>query len=170
MNIDKLYREKLKAVYKFFYFKSFNQTIAEDLTSQTFLIMVEKMYDNDLVISDHTKFLYGIMRNMWLRYLQEKYQQQEQFIEDIEDFESYVAEELSREVQTSDEERVKRYVDQLPSSQQRVMTLRLVQKRSLDEICRLLGKDMNYVKTTQKRAIKNLHRLISGDQPEEKMI
>lgn len=166
MDVDSLYQQHFKAVYKFFYFKSFDQTTAEDLTSQTFLILVEKMYDPDIAITDHKKFLYGIMRKVWLRFLQAKYRNQEQLIADMEDFEAYVQTELSREAQTSDEERVKRFVDMLPASQQKVMELRLIKRHSLAEICDQLGKDMNYVKTTQKRAIKNLHRLIEGEQLE----
>jgi RNA polymerase sigma-70 factor (ECF subfamily) len=164
MSIDSLYQEHFRAVYKFFYFKSLDQTIAEDLTSQTFLVLVEKMNDTDMTINDHKKFLYGIMRNVWLRFLQAKYRSQEQLIANIEDFEAYVHTELDREAETSDEERIKRFVDMLPSSQQRVMELRLLERHSLSEICHLLNRDMNYVKTTQKRAIKNLKKLLEGEQ------
>lgn len=125
------------------------------------------MYDTDMKISDHKKFLYGIMRNVWLRHLQEKYRRQEQFIADIDDFEAYVSDELNREAATSDEERVKRYVEQLPGSQKQVMELRLVKRHTLSEICELLSKDMNYVKTTQKRAIKNLQKLLAGERAVE---
>lgn len=169
MGIDDIYQKHFRSVYKFFYFKSFDQNIAEDLTSQTFLIMVEKMYDPDHTITNHKKFLYGIMRNVWLRNLQDKYRRQEQFVADIEDFECYVIDELNHEAKTSDEERVKHYIDQLPSSQKRVMELRLLQRHSLSEICTILGKNMNYVKTTQKRAIKNLQILLAGDTPSEEL-
>lgn len=166
MRIDTLYKQHFSAVYKFFYFKSFDQTTAEDLTSQTFLILVQKMYDPDMTITDHKKFLYGIMRKVWLRYLQAKYRNQEQLIGDIEDFEAYVEAELTREAETTDEERIKRFVDKLPSSQRKVMELRLLERQNLGEICSQLGKDMNYVKTTQKRAIKNLQKLIEGEHLE----
>ena len=166
MNIDKLYQAHFVTVYKFFYFKSFDQSTAEDLTSQTFLIMVEKMSDPDMQISDHKKFLYGIMRKVWLRYLQDKYRRKEKLIADIEDFESYVQTELSREAETSDEERIRRFINKLPASQKRIMELRLLGHLSLDEICTSTGKDMNYVKTTQKRAIKNLQRLVAGERLE----
>jgi DNA-directed RNA polymerase specialized sigma24 family protein len=42
--------------------------------------------------------------------------------------------------------------------------MRLIEKMSLDEICEKLGKNMNYVKTTQKRGIRNLKFLISAAQ------
>ena len=161
MSIDEIYKEHFSKVYKFFYFKSYNQTIAEDLTSQTFLIMVEKMYDDDVIISDHQKFLYGIMRNVWLRYLQDKYRMQEKLVADMKDFEMYVETELNREAKSSDEERIKKFILKLPSSQQRVMSLRLIEHYELQEICKALEKDMNYVKTTQKRAIKNLRNMIA---------
>lgn len=163
-NIEDLYQNHLDTVYKFFYFKSFNQTIAEDLTSQTFLIVLEKFNQPDLIITQPKKFLYGVMRRVWLRFLQEKYRRQEQTLSDIADFETYVHHELERESRTSDEERVKRYIKKLPAAQARVMQLRLIEHRELKEICRLIDKDMNYVKTTQRRGIRNLKQLLANEQ------
>lgn len=166
MSIHSLYEKHFDAVYKFFYYKSFHVSTAEDLTSQTFLILLEKMHDDSVEINDPKKFLYGIMRNVWLRHLQAKYRNAEEFIENIQDFEHYVYEELAREYDRSDDERVKHYINKLPESQRRVLEMRLLQQLTLDEICQSLNKDMNYVKTTQRRGIHNIKRLLNLEQSE----
>jgi RNA polymerase sigma factor (sigma-70 family) len=160
MKIEEIYKLHFDKVYGFFFYKSYNQSVAEDLTSQTFVIFLEKYYDQDMQINDPTKFLYGIMRKIWLRYLQDKYKNNEHFVKDINDFASYVAQEVEAESKKSDEERIKLFISMLPNSQKQVMKLRLLEKRTLNEICDILEKDMNYVKTTQKRGIKSLKDLV----------
>jgi DNA-directed RNA polymerase specialized sigma24 family protein len=53
----------------------------------------------------------------------------------------------------------------LPDKQRAILMLRLVEKRSLSEICELTGKDMNYVRTTQKRGIARLRELVAQAEP-----
>jgi RNA polymerase sigma factor (sigma-70 family) len=52
----------------------------------------------------------------------------------------------------------------LPEKQRIVISLRLIEKLSLKEIAQELGKNMNYVKTTQKRAIKNLKEIFANNR------
>ena len=167
MSIHSLYETHFDAVYKFFYFKSFDQLTSEDLTSQTFLIMLEKMHSEETQIKDQKKFLYGIMRNVWLRHLQEKYRRAEEFIESINDFEQYVYDELAKESSTSDEARVQRYIEKLPDSQRHVLEMRLLRHLTLSEICEELHRDMNYVKTTQRRGIQTIKRMLHLEQDAE---
>jgi len=113
-------------------------------------------------INKPEKFLYGVMRKVWLRHLQQKYRQAEEFVENMDDFQAHVLDEVDIELRKTDEQRVEKFVNMLPSSQKRIMSLRLVERRSLSQICEALNKDMNYVKTTQKRGIKKLRQLIEN--------
>jgi RNA polymerase sigma-70 factor, ECF subfamily len=160
MKVQKIYQEHFDKIYAFFYYKTYDTKSSEDLTSQTFLIYLEKVYDKDVQITDDKKFLYGIMRKVWLRFLQDKYKKNEQFIEDMDNFASYVDNETEKEGRKNDRERVSAFIDMLPRKQKEIMSLRLLERCSLAEIAHILGKDMNYVKTTQKRGIKSLKSLI----------
>jgi DNA-directed RNA polymerase specialized sigma24 family protein len=53
---------------------------------------------------------------------------------------------------------------QLPEKQRLVLKMRLIDKCSLHDICANLNKDMNYVKTTQKRGLHNLKLLFAAGQ------
>jgi RNA polymerase sigma-70 factor, ECF subfamily len=158
MSIGTLYNQQFDKIYGFFYWKTFSKQNAEDLTSETFLIFAEKYAESPEDILDKEKFLFGIMRNVWLRHLQNKYKLNEVL---TEDFDSFVSETVELEVDSTDEQRVMKFVERLPTKQAKVMRLRLINRLPLSEICTVLNKDMNYVKTTQRRGIANLKKLIS---------
>jgi RNA polymerase sigma factor (sigma-70 family) len=83
-------------------------------------------------------------------------------IDSMEDFEPGYIDEFTEEIEEKEtaEEKISKYIEQLPSKQKEIITLRLIDKLDLKAICEKLNKDMNYVKTTQKRAIRSLKQLI----------
>jgi RNA polymerase sigma-70 factor (ECF subfamily) len=169
MKIEELYDEHVDKVYRFFYIKSFDKSIAEDLTSQTFMTLCEQMQDPVRAIQDHKKFLYGIMRNHWLMYLRQKYRRGETTIENIEDFADYVEEEISDYSGLTARQRAEVYINQLPEKQRDIVARRLLEERSIKDIAADIGKDSNYVKTTYKRGLKRLRQLIDESAAEHAM-
>lgn len=168
MKIEQVYDEYVEKVYKFFYINTFNKEISEDLTSQTFLNFLEKASQPDLEILDAKKYLYGVMRKTWLTHLREKYRKVEIAIEDIDDFSEYVSSEVDSFETQETAQRAKKYIDMLPAKQRQILTMRLIEKHSLAEIAQTLNKNMNYVKTTQKRGIKTLKRMLAN--PEQTLL
>lgn len=158
--IEKIYNAHFEKLYRFFYYKTLDKTVAEDLTSQTFLSMIE-MVRKGSDIENPVKFLYGIAKNTFGTYLRNKYKIHE--INNIDwDLieETYVEKTLDGIEKTKDVRTIaKKYIKMLPSSQKIVMELRFVKGLTLSEIAKKLGKDMNYVKTTQKRGIKSLKKI-----------
>lgn len=169
MEIEDVYDAHVDKVFKFFYIKCLNRAVAEDLTSQTFMALCEKMQDPDQVIQDHKKFLYGIMRNIWLMYLRQKYQRQEMALEGIDEFEDYVDEQLEDYGGLSVKRRAEFFINRLPDKQREVVTRRLLHEQSTKDIATDLGMDRNYVKTTYKRGLKRLKQLITDTAAAETM-
>lgn len=161
MDIAQVYDEYADKVYNFFYIKSFDRTTAEDLTSQTFMAVLQKMQDPDYVIQDGKKFVYGVMRNVWLMYLRQKYQRNEAFVENIEDFGGYVEEETDIYETLTVKQRAELFINKLPDKQREILTMRLLEGLSIKDICGATGKDSNYVKTTYKRGVKSLRALVA---------
>lgn len=161
MNLETFYDEHVGKVYKFFYIKSLNKATAEDLTSDTFISFMEQAQARD--ISDHKKYLYGIMRNTWLQFLRSKYQQALTDVENIEDFASHVDDNIERfdEAQEAGN-RLVPYIEQLPSKQREVLIKHLVEEKSISEVAAELGKDKNYVKTTYHRALTTLRARLTN--------
>lgn len=167
MELEEVYDTYIDTVYKFFYIHSFDKAIAEDLTSQTFLSFVETWKSAEH-IQDPKKYLYGIMRNVWLMYLRDKYKRAETSIEDTENIERYVERTVADYSGMSVRERAMPYIERLPEQQRNIVQMRLIQEQSVKDICDATGKDSNYVKTTYKRGVKNLRSMLEqGGAPKE---
>lgn len=160
MNIGKFYDQYVEKVYKFFYVKSLNRHVAEDLTSETFTAFVQSL--NIKEVDDPKKYLYGIMRNTWIEFLKDKYRQKQQSLESIENFEEYVTQEVKTFEDAEHQSRLKPYVDRLPEKQRLVLVLRVFSGLSVRETAETLGRDKNYVKVTYRRAIASLRSAIQS--------
>lgn len=132
--VAKIYDNNFKTIYRFFYYKVLDQTIAEDLTSKTFLTFVE-LFDQGKDIEKPKNFLYGIAKNIFLKYLRAKYKNPVSLGKSIEDFATYVQEFLKKfDKGKTLEERAKPFIAKLPEKQKAVIELRLIKKYSLQEI------------------------------------
>ncbi len=157
VDLEIVYEQNVDRIYKFFYLKTLSKETAQDLTSDTFLSFVERIKKNDL-INNPCGFLYGTAKNIFINFLKRKYKDQKFWIniEKIEDFQV--------EVSSVNEDKIievaKKFIDKLPEKQKKVLTLRLVEKLSIKKITEILNKNVNYVKTTQKRGIANLRKFL----------
>lgn len=162
IKIEKIYEMHFDRVYKFFYYRVLSQEIAEDLTSSTFLTLVEILKQSGTKkIEDPNKIIYGIAKNIFLQYLKKKYRSEIPFSIMGENFEEFTPErEVEVKTGKTPEEKIKKYIEMLPDRQQEVARLRLLEKMNLKAIAVKLGKNMNYVKVTQRRALRNLKILV----------
>jgi len=159
MDLEQFYDQHIDKVYKFFYVKCLNRAVAEDLTSQTFVSFVDK-YNSGTDINDPKKYLYGIMRNIWAGFLRERYEAALEYVENIEDFEQYSHIQIEQFEAHPPNNRMLPFIAQLPDKQKLVLSLKLLEERTNKQIAQELGKDINYVKTTYRRAVDRLREMI----------
>lgn len=159
-----LYETHVGTVYGFFMAKTFHRQLAEDLTSEVFTTAFAQFRNPARQIDDNEKYLYGVMKLTWLQYLRKKYDQPEAAIEYIDDFGAYAEQELQETRARSLIDRALPYIEKLPKSQRTVLLLRFRDGLKPVQIAVQLGKNMNYVKTTQKRGLASLKRMIEGEQ------
>lgn len=158
--IRTIYTSHAPKLYKFFYYKTLDRNITEDLTSETFLKFVTQA-QKETVIENVNAYVYGIAKIVFLQFLREKYKEQEaiDYLNQYEknDFNVYV-DDVVRTVEDTPtlEEKALRYIQMLPEKQQQLVKLRLIDKLTPTEISHKIDKDLNYVKTTLKRGMKNL--------------
>jgi len=162
-DLENIYDMHVEKLYRFFYRKVLDKTISEDLTSETFLNFVKSVKQNKQM-QNPVCFLYGIARNIFLKFLKRKYHYKD-FVSigiDENKFESYIDNFTSEYEQTTTiEEHLLKFLPKVPQKQRDILHKRFIEKMSLKEIAAFLGKNMNYVKTTQKRGIKSLRKLIA---------
>lgn len=158
--LSKLYEEHFDKIYRFFYYKVQSTESAEDMTSETFMTFVRLVGENK-EIENIKAFLYGIAKNVFLQFLKSKYREGIAFSVIDEDFEGQTSEFLEEvEECETPEETLLKFLDKLPEKQKEIIRLRFIDKLSLSDICAKMNKDMNYVKTTQKRGLKSLRKLV----------
>jgi len=154
-----LYKDNFKKIYTFFFYKVFDKQTAEDLTSESFLGFAEYI-KNGREVENAQALLYRIAGNIFNQHLRRKYK--EVNIE-IDEFDFYnTLSEYTKLVDTEDKfiKMITSLVEQLPSKQRIILFMRLVEKKSLSIISEELQKDMNYVKTTQRRGIAKIKELL----------
>lgn len=159
-DLSLIYDSHFDRIYKFFYYKTLNQDIAEDLTSETFLTFV-KLLNEEKSIENPGAFLYGVAKNIFMQYLKKKYQEGIPFSSISDNFEDFVTETVSESSDAeTPEEKLLKIMDKIPLKQREIIRMRFIEKLKLEEICEKLGKDMNYVKTTQKRGLKSIRKVL----------
>ncbi len=157
--LKQLYSDFFFKIYRYFYYKTLSKDKAEDLTSDTFLSLAEMVAKNKRM-DDPKKYLFGIAKNVLNKYLRNKYNEREVFVPTEMEF-CDILEKINSPADDNLDVLAFKYIPYLPDKQREVLRLRLIEKHNLKEICEIIGKDMNYVKTTQKRGIKSLRKIIS---------
>ena len=158
--IEEIYENNAERIYRFFFYKIRDQIEAEDLTSETFHQFIKKVKHTE--IENSVNFLYGIAKNLFQEFLRKKYKLQTcTFLEESNEFQTYVEGYVNQKNQETPEDLLHRYLPQLPDKQRQIIELRLIQKLTPTEITEKIQKNINYVRTTQKRAIRNLRRIIA---------
>lgn len=167
MNQDalaELYDTYLPHVYRYIYYQVNDRSIAEDLTSETFLKMLSAIAGFREDGRSFYPWLLRIAKNTTLDYLRSKFRQSHISLdEDIEElvFDSRNQVDLEHAVITAlDGEDVRKAVSKLTEDQQQVLLLKFTMGLSNAEIGKVLGKTEGSIKSLQVRALASLKRLI----------
>jgi RNA polymerase sigma factor (sigma-70 family) len=171
MELSEVYEQNIELIYRYFRLRTFSKEVAEDLTSDTFLRFVDKreLFENSELASAKA-YLYGIAKNVLLEYLKQKYQQEISLGDNLDFYEHvsvYVETYSKADVRDAI---LKGLIAQLPGKQREIATLRLLEKKSSQEVMKITGKDSNYVRTTQKRAVASLKKLWECTQTDTNLI
>lgn len=86
-DIEVAYDQYFNNIYRFFSYKLLDKCIAEDLTSETFLLFV-KQVKQDSEIINIKQYLFGIAKHVFLKYLKSKYDENSTSLNKYEDFRS----------------------------------------------------------------------------------
>lgn len=157
-NIGEIFDTNFERVYRYFFYKTTNKADAEDLTSETFSELVEKI-KSGAKIDNPSNYLFGIARRIFANYLRRKYGT---WFVRLENEHTMIAQ--SDELRTNPsnfESYVQNLISKLPNKQKEILYMRLVEKKTFKDVCEILRKDDNYVKTTQRRGIENLKKMIA---------
>jgi len=156
--IGAVYDQYFSEVYRFVLYRVGDQTLAEDISSDVFIRLLEAIHAGRGPDSNIKGWLIGTASHVIADHMRKKYRRPEDELhESIPDHEPGPV----LEVDSREEQRLlKDAYSKLTDEQQNVLALRFGQGYSLEETAELMNKNINAIKALQFRALNALQRKI----------
>jgi RNA polymerase sigma-70 factor (ECF subfamily) len=161
--LEELYLIHFDRIYSYLHMSVGNRHDAEDLTTQTFLKMLESIRRFRWQSAPFSAWLFQIAHNLAMDHFRATRRWQPE--EDVP--EPPGSEEASAEEQAMHEigrQSMLELIDELSAEQQQVLTLKFVFNFPNGEVATILGKTEGAIKSLQHRALVSLHKQISRNQ------
>jgi RNA polymerase sigma-70 factor, ECF subfamily len=159
--LEALYLLHFDRIYSYLHLSVGNRHDAEDLTTQTFLKMLEAIGRFRWQSAPFSAWLFRIAHNLAMDYFRasKRWQPEEEVPEPDGVHESSAEEEA---LQSIGRKSMLRLIEDLSNEQQQVLTLKFVFNFSNGEAATILGKTEGAVKSLQHRALASLQKRISS--------
>ena len=156
--LEELYLQHFNRIYSYLHLSVGNRHDAEDLTTQTFLRMLEAIGRFRWKSAPFSAWLFRIAHNLAMDHFRatRRWQPEEEVPEPSEAESS--AEEAA--LQSIGRKSMLQLIENLSDEQQQVLTLKFVFDFSNAEVARILRKSEGAIKSLQHRALASLHRRI----------
>jgi RNA polymerase sigma-70 factor, ECF subfamily len=160
-----LYDRYVDVVYRYIYYRVSSQTLAEDLTSETFLRALRRITSYTWQGRDFGAWLVTIARNLIADHFKSGRYRMEVATSDLVEAGADRSEDgPENEVLTAiTNEALLEAVKRLNPEQQECVSLRFLQGMSVAETAAIMGKNEGAIKALQYRAVKSLSRLLPED-------
>lgn len=158
-NIEEIYKEYFKTVYKYLFCLTSNHDLAEELTQETFYKAVKKIdtYEGKCKIS---VWLCQIAKYTWYDYLRKK--QEIINIDDLYEFKSEVSLE-DKIIEEEEKKLIEGKLNVLDDFSKEVVILRIKGDMSFKEIGNVLNKTENWARVTYYRAKNKLKEALKDE-------
>jgi RNA polymerase sigma-70 factor (ECF subfamily) len=162
--LEELYLIHFDRIYSYLHVSVGNRHDAEDLTTQTFLKMLEKIGTFKWQSAPFSAWLFRIAHNLAMDHFRagRRWQPEEEVPEPPDE------EEPSAELeamQTIGRESMLKLIDRLSPEQQQVLTLKFVFNLPNAEVAAILDKTEGAIKSLQHRALVSLQKRIAQQEP-----
>ena len=169
MNLDEralseLYDRYETKIYSYIYRRTGQQPLAEDLTAQVFLKMLEALHGGKAWHSSFSGWLYRIAHNLVIDHYRRRDRDQQVAIDDApvliagNDNPVRVAE------QHLETDKLRSAISRLTDEQGEVVCLRFLEGYSINEVANMMDKTEGAIKALQYRAVATLRQLLENEQ------
>lgn len=165
MRLEELYADIQPRIYAFFYVKTNNKEVAEDLTHEVFYQAMKSMGSFSGSSSVQT-WLFAIAKNQLHKYFRSK-----RYKENLaQRLSNELSTEIPKDARSPEQELLKKeeqhqiveLISQLDPISKEIVTLRVYGELSFKEIGELIGKSENYTRVTFHRAKLKMHKELEG--------
>ena len=156
--VGALYERYQRSIFRYLYYRVGDQQTAEDLTSEVFLRMVEKLSNyNDQNLSFQA-WLFQIARNLSIDHYRKMGVQQN--VQLVDDFPEQGNEPLELIAQELTIEKLRHALVKLPENQRDVIVMRFIAGLPIGEVAETLHKTEDSIKGLQRRALLALRDIL----------
>jgi RNA polymerase sigma-70 factor, ECF subfamily len=157
-----LYRRHVDAITRYIGYRVSNEALIEDLTSEVFLRMVEGLSTYRITGAPFESWLYRIAAAR----IADHYRARKKVdLTELTDVLSSGEAPLELTLQQRQEvQELRTALGQLSTDQQTILILRFVERRSHDEVARIMGKNAAAIATAQHRALKRLAEILGTEK------
>ncbi len=148
------------SVYRFIYYRTRSQTLAEDLSSETFFRALRSMNNFRWQGKDFGAWLMTIARNLTTDHFKAGRTRLEHTTEDMGVHDDTTEGPETTVLAALTNETLLRCLTELPKEQQECLIMRFLQSMSIAETAQVLGRSEGAVKQLQLRGVRNLAKLM----------
>src|SRR5579863_57645 len=161
--LEELYLIHFDRIYSYLHVSVGNRHDAEDLTTQTFLKMLEKIGSFRWQSAPFSAWLFRIAHNLAMGHFRarRRWQPEEEVPEPVGDAEPSAELEA---MQTIGRESMLKLIDRLSPEQQQVLTLKFVFNLPNAEVAAILDKTEGAIKSLQHRALVSLQKQVESSE------
>ncbi len=158
--LSQLYDRYEMKIYSYIYRRTSDQTLAEDLTSQVFLKMLEAIHNDKTWRSSFSGWLYRIAHNLVIDHYRTRDRQKQISIDDAPIMPDTSISPVRAAEIALDSEYLRSAIRRLTDEQAEVISLRFLEGYSFGEIAEMMDKTEGAVKALQHRAVATLRQLL----------
>ncbi len=159
-----LYDRYETKIYTYIYRRTGESSLAEDLTGQVFLKMLEAIRNRKAWHSSFSGWLYRIAHNVVIDFYRQRDNQPQVSLDDkplLPDLNDNPAQATELKL---DVERLRAAIARLTDEQAEVISLRFLEGYSISEVAEMMNKTEGSIKALQYRAVANLRQLLLLEQ------
>lgn len=161
-SFGKLYDEYVDQIFRYVYYKVGNLAESQDLTGQTFLKAFENIDSYEMRDVQFSSWLYRIAHNLVVDYFRRESKRESIPIEDHPPAASPRGNPVETVIADLESERLYRAMQKLTHNQREVIVLKFIDNLSNAQVAEIMGISVGAVKSTQKRGLLSLNRILSN--------
>ena len=158
--LGELYDRYEAKIYGYIFRRTGDQTLAEDLTAQVFLKMLESIRDRKAWHSSFSGWLYRIAHNLVIDHYRRRDRQNTVELDDATPQVSNIEDPTIAAEMKIDAERLRAAIRRLTEDQAEVVSLRFLEGYSISEVAAMTDRTEGAIKALQYRAVATLRSLL----------
>lgn len=161
--LGEIYDRYESRIYSYVYRRTGNAALAEDLTAQVFLKMLEAIRGDKAWHSSFSGWLYRIAHNAVIDYYRQRDRQKQTDLEDAATLVSTDHNPVVIAETNMDAAQLRAAISRLTDEQAEVVSLRFLEGYSISEVATMMDKTEGSIKALQYRAVATLRQLLQRD-------